>query len=165
MKKSGFTMIELIFVIVILGILTVVAIPKFMALRGDMDAVALSKYVQNAIKEVQGYPLAKGGVVNLSTMSYVIESMIHQNKAKDTNGSFTGWGNAFSTNCITNGRISSVTIGTNVSNSKEDCLQFEVNSSTFCVRFNPNATGNICKRVKSIIRDTNYTINDHFLLF
>lgn len=165
MKKSGFTVVELIFVIVILGILTAVAIPKFVALRGDMDAAALSKYVQNAIKEVQGYPLAKGGVVNLSTMSYVIESMIHQNKAKDTNSSFTGWRNAFSTNCITNGRISSVTIGTNVSNSKEDCLQLEVNSSTFCVRFNPNATGNICNRVKSIIRDANYTINNHFLLF
>ena len=35
MKKDGFTMIELVFVIVILGILAAVAIPKFAATRTD----------------------------------------------------------------------------------------------------------------------------------
>jgi len=35
--KKGFTMIELIFVIVILGILAAVAIPKLAATRGDAE--------------------------------------------------------------------------------------------------------------------------------
>lgn len=35
MKKSAFTMIELVFVIVVLGILTAVAIPRFGATRDD----------------------------------------------------------------------------------------------------------------------------------
>lgn len=35
MKKSGFTMIELVFVIVVLGILAAVAVPKLAATRDD----------------------------------------------------------------------------------------------------------------------------------
>lgn len=44
MKRSGFTMIELIFVIVILGILAAVAIPKLAATRDDAQ---VSKEVTN----------------------------------------------------------------------------------------------------------------------
>ena len=50
MKRNAFTMIELIFVIVILGILSAVAIPKLMATKDDANIV---KEVANAKQTMQ----------------------------------------------------------------------------------------------------------------
>jgi MSHA pilin protein MshA len=40
-KQAGFTLIELIVVIVILGVLSAVALPKFIDMRGDAEQAAL----------------------------------------------------------------------------------------------------------------------------
>ena len=71
MKRSGFTMIELIFVIVILGILAAVAIPKLAATRDDAKVARLSSDAATIVSDVGAYYTANGAVGPWATMTNV----------------------------------------------------------------------------------------------
>ena len=58
--KKGFTMIELIFVIVILGILASVAIPKLAATRDDAEVSKAATNLTTAISDIAAYYTASG---------------------------------------------------------------------------------------------------------
>ena len=60
MKKNAFTMIELVFVIVILGILAAVAIPKLAATRDDAKSAKAAMEIATAIHDMGSYYTAKG---------------------------------------------------------------------------------------------------------
>ena len=64
MKKSAFTMVELVFVIAILGILAAVAIPKLVATRQDAKATTAFASFQAAIIQVQSDTTTKGSINN-----------------------------------------------------------------------------------------------------
>ncbi|MCI7463860.1 MAG: type II secretion system GspH family protein [Campylobacter sp.] len=58
--KKGFTMIELIFVIVILGILASVAIPRLAATREDAEISAGVANIRTLLSDANAYYVAKG---------------------------------------------------------------------------------------------------------
>ncbi|MCI6343758.1 MAG: prepilin-type N-terminal cleavage/methylation domain-containing protein [Campylobacter sp.] len=58
--KKGFTMIELIFVIVILGILASVAIPRLAATREDAEISTAVANIRTLVSDATAYYTAKG---------------------------------------------------------------------------------------------------------
>jgi len=49
MRRSGFTLVELIFVIVIIGVLSAVAVPKFLNLKSSAEARGTIKTAKDAV--------------------------------------------------------------------------------------------------------------------
>jgi len=58
--KNGFTMIELIFVILILGLLSAVALPKLMATKDDANLVKEVANVKQVIQNANAEYLSQG---------------------------------------------------------------------------------------------------------
>jgi MSHA pilin protein MshA len=57
-KQKGFTLIELVIVIAVLGILAAIAVPKFVALQDDA-LVAAKKGMSGAVKSAHAVAIAK----------------------------------------------------------------------------------------------------------
>lgn len=58
--KKGFTMIELVFVIVILGILASLAVPKLAATKDDAEAAKAAVEIKDAITQITTYYIVNG---------------------------------------------------------------------------------------------------------
>lgn len=84
MKRNAFTMIELVFVIVILGILAAVAIPKLSATRDDANIAVLAQGIMGGATEIAQYAVANEGIVSdLTVMSNQYQSLVGSGDAQN----------------------------------------------------------------------------------
>ncbi len=137
--KKAFTMIELIFVIIMLGILTSIAIPKLNATRDDAENVKIEAALRNGTNEIITYALTQGKVEsNLSTMSNSFEDLESSGIAVMSPYKMV----------LESGNLS-------------DCVTLEINSTTlndFEISYT-DATGNsACLSLQEVLKKINYNI-------
>ena len=68
--RKGFTMIELIFVIVILGVLASVAIPRLAATRDDAEVAKAATNLTTAVSDLTAYYTAKGSFSGITANDF-----------------------------------------------------------------------------------------------
>lgn len=84
LSRKAFTMIELIFVIVILGVLAAIAIPKINATRDDAENVKIAHSVMSGASEIASYAIANGMTKNnLTQMSNMLTGLIESGDASE----------------------------------------------------------------------------------
>ena len=78
--RKGFTMIELIFVIVILGVLASVAIPRLAATRDDAEVAKAATNLTTAVSDITAYYTAKGKFSTTSNFTEITNALTKDGK-------------------------------------------------------------------------------------
>lgn len=129
MKRGGFTMIELIFVIVILGILAAVAIPKLAATRDDAKIAKASSELSTLLSDMGSYYTANG----------------------ELNGSTSAFTNVvLSSNTITYGTPISYEYPTG-----SDCIDINVSSNGDVAFSTASTSDSVCEGIQQVAASNN----------
>jgi general secretion pathway protein G len=142
MRKASFTMIELVFVIVILGILASVAIPKLAATRDDASTATITSQVKDGTKELISFYTAAGGDVNFSKLNETSQITFNELIRK-------GWVEIINDNtCYLY----------DDKTHKKCCLIYTTNGRQIEIEYNNSNSSTMCQDIKRIIKERNYSI-------
>jgi len=140
--KKAFTMVELIFVIVIIGILSVVAIPRLQMTRDDAVIAKNSQYIVGIMSEISSYIIAKGeSKDDLTQMSSILQTLQNDNRVV--------------INTIT--KSAKVKIGDDVA-----CITIKIDSTSTTdllkTVFSVGTTDRVCYQVQEFIKEKDYPL-------
>ncbi len=140
--KKAFTMVELIFVIVIIGILVAVAIPKLSATRDDALIAKNSQYIMGIMTEISTYSTANGeSKDDLSEMSSLLKLLKSQNRVI----------------LDTTTKSAKVKIGDDTA-----CITINIDSTPTTdwlkTVFSLNTTDRVCNQVQAFIKEKDYPL-------
>jgi prepilin-type N-terminal cleavage/methylation domain-containing protein len=147
--KNSFTMMELIIVIVIIGILAAVAIPKLMVTRDDAQTSSLTIQIKAATDEIMSYYTSQGGEVNFSKLKgssqVVLNELIHYGWVEIKNDNHAVF---YSDRDL-----------------KEVCLNYYTDGESIEVEQNTSNNSPLCLDIKRVIKDVNYSIVNEMVKF
>lgn len=151
--KNAFTMIELIFVIIILGILASVAIPKLAATRDDAKIVSKAQEIKVAVSEIPSTFMASGEIKAPQEMSQVLKQLVLQGKAKVTTSSPIA------------GSVGQLTLYTQDGTSEDSAFILDLNQTILVVKHSTPCNGIICKQLQIRIAEGNYSVGGDRVVF
>ena len=132
-------MIELIFVIVVIGVLASIAIPKMLATRDDAKVAVMRTDIENAMNEIASYAVSQKGMINnICKMSNSLTKLASSNEANCSEEN------------ITTIKMDGV-----------DCIRFEVVHTTTNDELNVseiNSTNDLCKYLQQEIKPNLYEV-------
>ena len=132
-------MLELIFVIVIIGVLASIAIPKMLATRYDAKVAVMRTDIENAINEIVSYAISQKGMINnICKMSNSLTKLASSNEA----------------NCSEE-NVTTIEID------GADCIRFEVIHTATNDDLNVseiNSTNDLCKYLQKEIKPNQYEV-------
>lgn len=139
--RNAFSMLELVFVIVILGILAAIAIPKFSFTRGEAQAVSIQADITQALSAIQREAFVKNPPSSTINGDWILQN---------AGLSKTRWiavGNGVK--LAKNGAV----------DSENDCVTFEfVNQNEILVEITSKPSSSLCSKLLESIESKRYPL-------
>ncbi len=134
--RSGYTMVELIFVIIVIGVLASFALPRLAATRDDARMAVLAQEVMTGATDIAQYAISRGQTEqNLSRMSRAIAHLENVYGATQVSGEPT---------LLIPWKDTPVCLKLKIENQGQ-------NTEMIVVDVNSTPAGESCKRLRSII--------------
>lgn len=139
--RNAFSMLELVFVIVILGILAAIAIPKFSFTRGEAQSVSIQADIAQAISAIQREAFSKNHQASAINGDWIMQT------AGLSKSRWIAVGNGIK--LAKNGAV----------DSENDCVSFEfVDQRDILVEITPKPDSAICVKLAKEYESRRYPI-------